>query len=502
MYSSYLNLPLDYVFLGSLVCLCNRTNGSYFLGLYGFVAMHFSGKMNRLVLICGPIVAMVCSVWVGFVLDFLLEPVLLILGKQYPADNGVLAKVDTSAKPDAAASTAAKAKGKESASKGKTGKPENSSKKHRPTKRLNSERDWGLDEWDEEYRPGGIAMLKRAAKIKAVNMLPDDIWQGAGQAWRAWRQDKTVHFGRVGLSIALIFYILFVSDIGHKAARFLAHCDRSAQSMSNPTVMKLKQGRDGKQYIDDDPWQAYKWLSKNTPKDARVAAWWDYGYQITGIGKRTSLADGNTWNHEHIATLGRLLSGSQKSSHNILRHLADYVLIMTGGVNDDLSISTHFARIGNSVFPDHCGDEDPFCYKFNFYDGDRNKPTPMMAKSLVYNLYMHGKGAPGVKGTVAGAHPKLFELVYKSPRDEMRFFKVLNISQESKDWVANASNRICDAPGSWYCVGQYPPALNQFLSKRNSFAQVEDFNKKGEKTAYTKMIEKQRAGGKGGSGDL
>jgi len=26
-----------------------------------------------------------------------------------------------------------------------------------------------------------------------------------------------------------------------------------------------------------------------------VIAWWDYGYQITGIAKRTSLADGNTW---------------------------------------------------------------------------------------------------------------------------------------------------------------------------------------------------------------
>ena len=32
-------------------------------------------------------------------------------------------------------------------------------------------------------------------------------------------------------------------------------------------------------------------------------AWWDYGYQISGIANRTTIADGNTWNHEHIATL-------------------------------------------------------------------------------------------------------------------------------------------------------------------------------------------------------
>ena len=56
-------------------------------------------------------------------------------------------------------------------------------------------------------------------------------------------------------------------------------------------------------------------------------AWWDYGYQITGIGNRTSLADGNTWNHEHIALLGKCLVIPEHESHKITRHLADYVLV-------------------------------------------------------------------------------------------------------------------------------------------------------------------------------
>lgn len=45
------------------------------------------------------------------------------------------------------------------------------------------------------------------------------------------------------------------------------------------------------------PQTGYKWIEKNTPADSRVLAWWDYGYQITGIAKRTSVADGNTWSH-------------------------------------------------------------------------------------------------------------------------------------------------------------------------------------------------------------
>ena len=78
-------------------------------------------------------------------------------------------------------------------------------------------------------------------------------------------------------------------------------------------------------------------------------AWWDYGYQITGIANRTSVADGNTWNHEHIATLGRILTAPQEEAHSYARHLADYVLVWAGGGGDDLAKSPHLARIGNAA---------------------------------------------------------------------------------------------------------------------------------------------------------
>ena len=57
----------------------------------------------------------------------------------------------------------------------------------------------------------------------------------------------------------------------------------------------------------DDYREAYLWLKSKTPEDARVMAWWDYGYQLAGIANRTTIADGNTWNHEHIALLGKCL---------------------------------------------------------------------------------------------------------------------------------------------------------------------------------------------------
>lgn len=53
--------------------------------------------------------------------------------------------------------------------------------------------------------------------------------------------------------------------------------------------------------ILDDFREAYYWLSQNTDDDARVMSWWDYGYQIAGMGNRTTLVDNNTWNNSHIA---------------------------------------------------------------------------------------------------------------------------------------------------------------------------------------------------------
>ena len=106
-------------------------------------------------------------------------------------------------------------------------------------------------------------------------------------------------------------------------------------------------------------------MRDNTPDNARVMAWWDYGYQITGIANRTTIADGNTWNHEHIALLGKALTGSVEEGYSIARHLADYVLIWGGGGGDDLAKSPHLARIANSVYRDHCPG-DVTCRAFGF----------------------------------------------------------------------------------------------------------------------------------------
>jgi len=478
MYASYLNLPLDYAVLGGFVCLGRRNNGFLFLCLYGFVAQHFSGKMSRLVLICGPIVSVACGIWCGFVLDQLIEPFLILLGKKgytppTPPSEESKAKPPESGKSEAKGKAAAKDSGKA---------------KKAPKKASSSspvELDWTLEEWEEDQRPGGANQLLRAFEGQMRKSQTDGI-----EAYREIRATMDNNLGVVAgrgvISLVVLLYAVYISSLSVKIPTFIRHCDQVARSLSNPQVVFMSRDRQGNNFIVDDYLKGYQWIDQNTPKDSRVMAWWDYGYQITGIARRTSIADGNTWNHEHIATLGRTLTSSEKKAHNSIRHLADYVLVWAGGGGDDLAKSPHLARIGNSVFPDHCGDDDPKCNKFSFYAD--HSPTPMMARSLLYKLCQHNV-SPGVK-----VNEKLFKEVHTTKHGLMRVYQVMNVSQESKDWVADPKNRVCDAPGSWYCVGQYPPALEKLVAKRRNFAQIEDFNRAGGKSAYTKLIEKELHG--------
>jgi hypothetical protein len=55
--------------------------------------------------------------------------------------------------------------------------------------------------------------------------------------------------------------------------------------------------------------------------------------------------------------------------------------------------------------------------------------------------------------------------VYKSKHGNVRIVKVLDVDEGSKAWAADPSNRQCDATGSWYCLGAYPPLLTSLWPK-------------------------------------
>ncbi len=79
--------------------------------------------------------------------------------------------------------------------------------------------------------------------------------------------------------------------------------------------------------------EALEWIRENTPRDAVLASWWDYGYWITVMGNRTTLADNATINQTRIAQLGRMFMSDEKEAKSILNSLgAKYIVTFMAGV--------------------------------------------------------------------------------------------------------------------------------------------------------------------------
>lgn len=128
--------------------------------------------------------------------------------------------------------------------------------------------------------------------------------------------------------------ILVVSSFTFYLFLFVQHCTWvTSNAYSSPSVVLASRLPDGSQHIIDDYREAYYWLRKNTPENAKIMSWWDYGYQIGGMADRATLVDNNTWNNTHIATVGKAMSCSEEVSYPILRkHDVDYVLVIFGGL--------------------------------------------------------------------------------------------------------------------------------------------------------------------------
>ena len=142
-----------------------------------------------------------------------------------------------------------------------------------------------------------------------------------------YNSESVLKVRKIAAAIVVIGMVMVTRTQGRE---FWAYSHQLAEQLSSPSIMFHATLRDGTPVTVDDYREAYWWLRDHTPEDSRVMAWWDYGYQIAGMANRTTIADGNTWNHEHIATLGRCLTSPEKDAHRNVRHLADYVLVCAG----------------------------------------------------------------------------------------------------------------------------------------------------------------------------
>ncbi|CDW54120.1 Argonaute 1 isoform B [Trichuris trichiura] len=201
---------------------------------------------------------------------------------------------------------------------------------------------------------------------------------------RTKKADPTYPYKQeVATSVVGILMFFFVS--------YTFHCTSvTSQAYSSPSIVLSATTSDGSNTIFDDFREAYYWLSHNTPVDAKVMSWWDYGYQITAMANRTVLVDNNTWNNTHISRVGQAMASPEEKAYEIMLELdVDYVLVIFGGMigysSDDINKFLWMVRIGGSTEKGRHIHEADYLSASGEYRIDR-EASPTMLNSLMYKL--------------------------------------------------------------------------------------------------------------------
>ncbi|MDH3361132.1 MAG: hypothetical protein OEW86_05270 [Nitrosopumilus sp.] len=86
------------------------------------------------------------------------------------------------------------------------------------------------------------------------------------------------------------------------------------------------------QVATDDWKDSLEWIKLNTPKDSVVAAWWDYGYWITTLSERSTLADNATIDTKRIQNIAKSFLATPDESWHMLNEMgADYIVMFIAG---------------------------------------------------------------------------------------------------------------------------------------------------------------------------
>jgi dolichyl-diphosphooligosaccharide---protein glycosyltransferase len=359
--------------LGLIVCFRDLTDGALFLVLYGVTSVYFSGVMVRLMLVLAPAACCLSGVAVSALLGAFTSALRRQFGTLGGLMSGLLGGGDEGDEAAAEAATAEGAGAGAGADGGDAGAGPSSK---------------GL-----QQRKGG-AIVAAGARPSSASTRPGKGGGGSksgggGGGKKAGGDDdalldaadpRRLPVPAAAVGTALVSYLLW---------RYAVHCiGVSADMYSAPSIVLQSQRADGSLHVFDDFREAYAWLRHNTPADAKVASWWDYGYQTTAMANRTVIVDNNTWNNTHIATVGRAMASPELKGWRVFRSLdVDYVFVVFGGLigypSDDINKFLWMVRIGGGVYPEI--KEPDYLDRQGQYRVDQGA-APALLKSVMYKL--------------------------------------------------------------------------------------------------------------------
>ena len=148
-----------------------------------------------------------------------------------------------------------------------------------------------------------------------------------------------VRIGReFGLAVLLILIIAIVPAFSKAVAA--AYAPATIATSSIPVVPS-----EGTKYQD---WlEALAWLHDNTPQSSVVMAWWDYGYWITALADRKTLADNGTQNTTQIAMIAQMFMRNETTAVPMMqKYNVDYVVVFVTYARTQSSSNPSFLGAG------------------------------------------------------------------------------------------------------------------------------------------------------------
>lgn len=393
--------------IGLYFCFKKLTDGNMFLVTYGTFAVYFSGVMIRIMLVLAPAASMLSAIGISETLKFAMRSLQVDTDEE---DLSVRSNENSERRtytpqPPVEERQGARKAGKKPRSRTKSGKA--------------------------KVKEGETL----GTGVEPVLPPQEQVAANSRRSGKAFIAKPVAGCMCVGACVLLFQYVRHAIWA-------------TSEAYSSPSIVLSARGRDGQRIFFDDYRAGYYWLRQNTPDDAKIMSWWDYGYQISGMGNRTVIVDNNTWNNTHIATVGKAMNSPEEVSYKIARKLdVDYVLVIFGGVvgysSDDINKFLWMVRIAASV--DSSVNEKDYMTSYGGYTVDE-QAGEALTKSLMYKLsyYRFGDTARDPRGafdrvrqsTVKGASSiklKYFEEAFTSENWIVRIYRVRK--PNARGWV-------------------------------------------------------------------
>jgi len=114
---------------------------------------------------------------------------------------------------------------------------------------------------------------------------------------------------------------------------------------------------------------AMQWLRENTPEDAVIASWWDYGYWISTLAERKTLADNSTLLDWQIRKIAATYMSTPEDAWRILT------------ADADTDVSSHYVTLPSDISKPTRQGDDIYDEKQNKLDQFKNwKDDPTIEK--------------------------------------------------------------------------------------------------------------------------